>query len=237
MKSCMSCLQRRSKKQEARSKKQEARSKKQEARGKRHEARSKRQAEFPVPDAAGHRDATLPRSADPFCAGSRDFPHSERNHSRARLGTFKHVFMDGPMRLSAFLKYHPSLAVWGMDGIAASEKALEAPVTNAQITQIQQLPHREQQFTLTQDEIQRLQALWVPQPFEHVVASMRKRIITAKTANRLMLRRYMRCTCSQRSQCSPPICSAFERRTKQRDAKPENRQRTGRRHERLLEIL
>ena len=109
------------------------------------------------------------------------------------------------MRLSEFLKYHQSLADWEMDGIAPSEKALEAPVTNVQLTQIQELPHHEQQFTLAQDEIQRLQTLWVPEPFAHVVASMRDGIIIAKLGNRLMLRRYMRCTCSQRSQCSRAV--------------------------------
>ena len=108
--------------------------------------------------------------------------------------------MDGPTRLSEFLKYHQSLADWEMDGIAPSEKALEAPVTNAQTTQIQQPPHHEQQFTLAQDEIQRLQTLWVPEPFAHVDG-----IIIAKIGNRLMLRRYMRCTCSQRSQCSRAV--------------------------------
>ena len=41
-----------------------------------------------------------------------------------------------------------------------------------------------------------MQNFWVPQPLAHVVASMRDGI-----EGKLMLRKYVRCTCSQRSQC------------------------------------
>ena len=65
------------------------------------------------------------------------------------------------------LTYLQSLAACGMDIMAPSEKAQEAPWTDAQVSNpsSQQPPPHEQQRMLTQDEIQRLQTLWVPQPF------------------------------------------------------------------------